>query len=137
MSSIRATFGEQTTNRTLTTWYRASQSNPDRRPYEIQLHDDGILTCNCRGWTTKKDGQPRSCRHVRELLTDAQRYLDSRASIADHYTRDVERRRTEAERRPEREAYRTKVEAKKASWEKSELPKKKPARKIQLGGDWE
>ncbi len=134
--SIRATFGEQSTNRTLTTWYRASQTNPDARPYEIQLHDDGILTCNCRGWTNKKDYQPRSCRHVRELLADAQRYLDSRVSIgrtADRHAEAVERSRAE-ERRAE---YNAKVAAKKQSWEKADLPKKKPARKIQLGGDWE
>ncbi len=129
--SIRATFGEQSTNRTLTTWYRNSQTNPDARPYEIQLHDDGILTCNCRGWTNKKDYQPRSCRHVRELLTEAQRYLD-RASMGPRGVLGESEERARRDRE-----YKAKVDAKKQSWEKAELSKKKPARKIQLGGDWE
>ncbi len=130
---MRATFGEQSTNRTITQWHRASQSNPSARPYEIQLHDDGILTCNCRGWTNKKDGQPRSCRHVRELLAEAQRYLDR-----DLLGRPGREGISVAEVDALRERARRDSEArKKQAWEKAELPKKKPARKIQLGGDWE
>lgn len=45
-----------------------SSSDPSRM-YTAMAMADGRLTCNCRGWITKKLGKPRWCRHT-EALTD-------------------------------------------------------------------
>jgi hypothetical protein len=35
--------------------------------YRTQLNATGLLSCNCRGWTFKKQGKPRSCKHTTEV----------------------------------------------------------------------
>lgn len=75
-SGLRARFGEMSRNRVLKTWYTPSRSTPNNPPYETQLHDDGILTCNCRGWINHPE---RICTHVRSYLGEAQRFLDGRS----------------------------------------------------------
>jgi len=37
------------------------------RVYEGILYDDNSTSCNCRGWTFKKEDQERTCRHVRAI----------------------------------------------------------------------
>lgn len=41
-----------------------SSSNPSKT-YETILYVDGSTSCNCRGWTFKKEGQERTCTHTR------------------------------------------------------------------------
>ena len=72
MEPMKARYGEQSKNPVLKIWTRGSASNPDKPPYEIQLHNDGILTCNCRGWVNRAS---RDCRHVIVLKDEAQRFL--------------------------------------------------------------
>jgi len=43
-----------------------SHSNPDKY-YETIQWGNGDLTCNCRGWILPKNGNPRTCRHVKSL----------------------------------------------------------------------
>jgi hypothetical protein len=38
--------------------------------YETRLTKTGILSCDCRGWTFKKAGKPRSCKHTDEVIRD-------------------------------------------------------------------
>lgn len=44
-----------------------SSSNPNRK-YETVIYADGQVLCNCQGWTIKKAGKPRQCRHTEELI---------------------------------------------------------------------
>lgn len=48
------------------TWTFASSSNPSKT-YETILYTDGDTSCNCRGWTFKKEGQERTCTHTRKV----------------------------------------------------------------------
>lgn len=43
-----------------------SSSNPNLT-YTAVLQMDGKLTCDCRGWITKKPHRARWCKHVAEL----------------------------------------------------------------------
>lgn len=36
--------------------------------YRAVILVDGKTQCNCRGWTVKKDGQPRQCKHTKALI---------------------------------------------------------------------
>jgi hypothetical protein len=45
-------------------WKNSSLSNPDVT-YETIRWENGDFTCNCRGWILPKNGNPRTCRHVR------------------------------------------------------------------------
>src|SRR4030042_3687055 len=45
-------------------WNNPSHSNPDKI-YETILWSNGDLTCNCGGWLYPKNGNPRTCRHVK------------------------------------------------------------------------
>lgn len=46
----------------------ASKSDPDKEPYQTLVYDDGTLSCDCPGWTRRRqaDGS-RTCRHVRAI----------------------------------------------------------------------
>jgi len=39
--------------------------------YEVLLYDDGCISCNCPGWTFKRKGKPRECKHTREMVVMA------------------------------------------------------------------
>lgn len=52
---------------TVKVWYFKSKSKPYDPPYETLLYADGSTSCNCRGWTVKKQGRPRECRHTRAV----------------------------------------------------------------------
>lgn len=45
----------------------ASESEPGRVYTTIVLRD-GRLQCNCRGWTVRKTGQVRQCKHARVVI---------------------------------------------------------------------
>jgi hypothetical protein len=45
----------------------ASSSGPDVK-YQTVVQVDGKVLCDCRGWTIKKDGRPRQCKHTREVI---------------------------------------------------------------------
>lgn len=45
-------------------WENRSRSNPDKS-YETIQWANGEITCNCRGWIFPKNGNPRTCVHVR------------------------------------------------------------------------
>jgi hypothetical protein len=48
-------------------------SSSSSKTYDAILNDDGHLSCDCRGWTMKKVGKPRSCRHTDDVVL-TQRY---------------------------------------------------------------
>jgi ATP-dependent DNA ligase len=38
--------------------------------YTTVVRDDGRVSCDCRGWCVKKPGQPRECKHTRNLVSE-------------------------------------------------------------------
>ena len=50
-------------------WVFKSKSNPNAHPHETIMMDDGVISCNCRGWTIKRSGRERSCKHTRMVET--------------------------------------------------------------------
>jgi len=52
----------------LMTWKKKSSSGSGE--YTTILADDGKLLCNCKGWTMRRNGKPRECTHVREVVAD-------------------------------------------------------------------
>jgi hypothetical protein len=54
-----------------TSFYFASDSNPNKPPYETLVYVDGSISCNCPGWTFKAKRLPtgeRTCRHTRLVI---------------------------------------------------------------------
>lgn len=49
---------------TLATFPSSSDLN---KVYAVKKDEFGELSCNCRGWTTKKPGQERTCKHTRRV----------------------------------------------------------------------
>lgn len=45
-------------------------SDSSSKVYETRLTKTGILSCDCRGWTFKKAGKPRSCKHTDQVIRD-------------------------------------------------------------------
>ena len=43
-------------------------SSDGSRTYTVLTHDDGTTSCNCPGWTFKRQGQERNCKHTRQLV---------------------------------------------------------------------
>ena len=43
-------------------------SSSSSKVYTVKEDETGELSCDCRGWTMKKPGQERSCKHTRELV---------------------------------------------------------------------
>ena len=39
--------------------------------YEVILRADGAMECPCPGWVFKRNGQPRTCKHVKRLASKA------------------------------------------------------------------
>jgi hypothetical protein len=35
--------------------------------YEVIMYSDGSLSCDCKGWTIKRQDRERTCKHVREV----------------------------------------------------------------------
>jgi hypothetical protein len=48
------------------TWSFKSSSGSGS--YVTQINGTGILSCNCRGWTFKKPGKARWCKHTTEVI---------------------------------------------------------------------
>lgn len=44
----------------------ASRSDP-RKTYTVKINEYGELSCDCRGWTVKRGGQARNCRHIKAV----------------------------------------------------------------------
>jgi len=68
---MRAHFGESSNQRVISAWpFKSSQGTTT---YETVLHDDGVLTCNCPGWTRaiNKVTGLRGCKHVKEMVARA------------------------------------------------------------------
>ena len=51
---------------TTQTWTKASSSS--NKTYTIKLLENGTLTCDCQGWTNKRPGKPRECRHTKDVI---------------------------------------------------------------------
>lgn len=56
-------------------WYNPSKSNPSKPPYKAIQWSNGDYTCNCGGWLYPKNGNPRTCHHVRDAATEVRRNL--------------------------------------------------------------
>lgn len=48
------------------TWEYPSSSGPGT--YTVTHADNGLLGCTCKGWTMKKPGKPRECRHITDVI---------------------------------------------------------------------
>jgi len=68
-----ARYGEQSTAKVISAWARKSSSGTTT--YEIQLHEDGVLSCNCPAWVLRKT---RDCKHVKELVYVAGEIMSGR-----------------------------------------------------------
>lgn len=44
-----------------------SESSPGTS-YTTTVYVDGRVLCDCRGWTVKKNGKPRQCKHTKEVI---------------------------------------------------------------------
>lgn len=43
-------------------------SSSSSKTYEVKMDiDSNELSCDCRGWTMKKPGKPRTCKHVQAV----------------------------------------------------------------------
>lgn len=59
----------RSTHRLLTVESRQFES--DSRPgkhYTVRIEVDGRVFCTCQGWTIKKAGKPRQCKHAEKLI---------------------------------------------------------------------
>jgi len=66
------------TNKLLTNQhYEFSSSSNPNKVYRTVVMVDGKVMCNCRGWTIKKLGQPRQCKHTREVIGNRETRTDS------------------------------------------------------------
>ncbi len=76
-----ARYGEMSTAEVISAWpYKSSKGTTT---YEIQLHSDGLLTCNCPGWVNRKS---RDCHHVKEKVFESQQILDGKKPrVFDYY----------------------------------------------------
>jgi len=43
------------------------ESSSSDKTYQTLQYTDGTTSCDCRGWTIKKPGKPRMCRHTRDV----------------------------------------------------------------------
>jgi len=43
-------------------------SSSSSKVYTVKENEKGELSCDCRGWTMKKPGQERGCKHTREIV---------------------------------------------------------------------
>lgn len=52
------------------TWKYPSSSGPGE--YTTMLDDSGLLRCDCKGYLIKREGQPRKCRHIDDVIKRSQ-----------------------------------------------------------------
>ncbi len=57
----------------LKVWKNKSRSNYNKPPYETIQWSNGEFTCNCGGWLYPKNGNPRTCIHVRDAEAEVRR----------------------------------------------------------------
>ncbi len=70
-------FAKRVANRMLTQERREFPSDSDPRVvYTTRVMLDGKVMCDCRGWTIKKAGQPRQCKHTREVIGERATHTD-------------------------------------------------------------
>lgn len=55
------------------TWKFESSSSD--KMYTVIKHEDGHLSCDCRGWTFKRGDRPRECKHTREVESEVTREI--------------------------------------------------------------
>lgn len=57
----------------------AEPSSRGTTTYECLLYSDGGFSCNCPGWTFKKKGEERACKHTRSHAYEANAILSGNA----------------------------------------------------------
>lgn len=57
-------------------WKFQSSSSP--KIYTTQIGDNGLLSCDCPGWTVKKLGKVRECKHTKKVASDEHLSLSER-----------------------------------------------------------
>jgi hypothetical protein len=68
--------------RVISAW--SNKSSSGNTTYETQLHEDGLLTCDCPGWCIQKKDKrtglpkPRSCKHTVPLANLAREIKSGR-----------------------------------------------------------
>jgi hypothetical protein len=48
--------------------FEVPSSTPGKSYTVLVTNSDGRISCPCRGWTTKKPGRFRICKHIEELI---------------------------------------------------------------------
>lgn len=61
-------FAKRAANRMLTQEHREFESSSGSRIYTTRVMLDGKVMCDCQGWTIRKRGQPRHCKHTSALV---------------------------------------------------------------------
>ena len=44
--------------------YKNFESASSGRVYTVTIEDDGSRSCNCPGWSFKRSGRERTCKHL-------------------------------------------------------------------------
>src|SRR6266566_4294117 len=64
------------------------ESSSSSAIYTTRINDNGLLSCDCRGWTIKKLGKARMCKHTTEvganlslIERDGQMFVEASASV--------------------------------------------------------
>lgn len=55
--------------------YRSSSSD---KVYTTRLNDNGLLSCDCPGWTVKRNGKARDCKHTKQMASDMMLRVEER-----------------------------------------------------------
>jgi hypothetical protein len=71
---MKATYGKMSKEKVISAWPFLSSAGTTT--YETQLHEDGVLTCNCPGWVRHVVNGKRACKHVREVFSVASLIMD-------------------------------------------------------------
>lgn len=75
VSEMKATYGKPSKAKVISAWPFLSSAGTTT--YETQLHEDGVLTCNCPGWVRHVLNGQRGCKHVRGILPIASEIMSS------------------------------------------------------------
>lgn len=54
------------------------ESSSSSNVYTTQIGDNGLLSCTCPGWTTKKLGKVRDCKHCKQVARDEKLVIEIR-----------------------------------------------------------
>lgn len=57
----------------------AFKSSSSPKTYRTLVNANGLLSCDCPGWTVKRANQPRHCKHTKQVASDLRLTLEERS----------------------------------------------------------